>query len=211
MHVPSHRVGLPSPGPEALRGLWQPAEGSVGCGVWEAEVDAPFCRHPLDETPSGPWLPSARRAPIHVPGRRTQFEDQLAIYATVCPPLPPLVALLGQCPLLIPGTCPPFPARHPRSLCCHRPLLPGPSTQAPCPPLAAWLIVLRVFFLLQDPTNLDKFNVSNFFHVKNNIKITDPGRCNHSWSGARGLGASVFWVKPSPSPGAGASRSLAQA
>uniref|UniRef100_A0A673URY9 RING-type E3 ubiquitin transferase n=1 Tax=Suricata suricatta TaxID=37032 RepID=A0A673URY9_SURSU len=27
---------------------------------------------------------------------------------------------------------------------------------------------------LQDPTNLDKFNVSNFFHVKNNIKITDP-------------------------------------
>lgn len=27
---------------------------------------------------------------------------------------------------------------------------------------------------LQDPTNLDKFNVSNFFHVKNNMKITDP-------------------------------------
>ncbi|XP_030895298.1 RING-type E3 ubiquitin-protein ligase PPIL2 isoform X1 [Leptonychotes weddellii] len=27
---------------------------------------------------------------------------------------------------------------------------------------------------LQDPTNLDKFNVSNFFHVKNNLKITDP-------------------------------------
>uniref|UniRef100_A0A8B9R6F0 RING-type E3 ubiquitin transferase n=1 Tax=Anas platyrhynchos TaxID=8839 RepID=A0A8B9R6F0_ANAPL len=27
---------------------------------------------------------------------------------------------------------------------------------------------------LQDPTNLDKFNVSNFFHVKNNIKIIDP-------------------------------------
>ncbi|ELK26284.1 Peptidyl-prolyl cis-trans isomerase-like 2 [Myotis davidii] len=26
----------------------------------------------------------------------------------------------------------------------------------------------------QDPTNLDKFNVSNFFHVKNNMKITDP-------------------------------------
>uniref|UniRef100_A0A8C2YG55 RING-type E3 ubiquitin-protein ligase PPIL2 n=1 Tax=Coturnix japonica TaxID=93934 RepID=A0A8C2YG55_COTJA len=27
---------------------------------------------------------------------------------------------------------------------------------------------------LQDPTNLDKFNVSNFFHVKNNIKVVDP-------------------------------------
>uniref|UniRef100_A0A8C9FC74 RING-type E3 ubiquitin-protein ligase PPIL2 n=1 Tax=Pavo cristatus TaxID=9049 RepID=A0A8C9FC74_PAVCR len=26
----------------------------------------------------------------------------------------------------------------------------------------------------QDPTNLDKFNVSNFFHVKNNIKVVDP-------------------------------------
>ncbi|KAJ6656526.1 hypothetical protein lerEdw1_003651 [Lerista edwardsae] len=27
---------------------------------------------------------------------------------------------------------------------------------------------------LQDPTNLDKFNVSSFFHVKNNLKMTDP-------------------------------------
>jgi len=27
----------------------------------------------------------------------------------------------------------------------------------------------------QDPTNLDKFNVSNFFHVKNNLKVLDPG------------------------------------
>uniref|UniRef100_A0A672ZXK6 RING-type E3 ubiquitin transferase n=1 Tax=Sphaeramia orbicularis TaxID=375764 RepID=A0A672ZXK6_9TELE len=27
---------------------------------------------------------------------------------------------------------------------------------------------------LQDPTNLDKFNVSNFFHVKNNMKVLDP-------------------------------------
>ncbi|XP_047552697.1 RING-type E3 ubiquitin-protein ligase PPIL2 isoform X1 [Lutra lutra] len=27
---------------------------------------------------------------------------------------------------------------------------------------------------LQDPTNLDKFNVSDFFHVKNNMKMTDP-------------------------------------
>uniref|UniRef100_A0AAR2LY12 RING-type E3 ubiquitin-protein ligase PPIL2 n=1 Tax=Pygocentrus nattereri TaxID=42514 RepID=A0AAR2LY12_PYGNA len=25
-----------------------------------------------------------------------------------------------------------------------------------------------------DPTNLDKFNVSNFFHVKNNVKVLDP-------------------------------------
>uniref|UniRef100_A0A7N6A1C2 RING-type E3 ubiquitin transferase n=1 Tax=Anabas testudineus TaxID=64144 RepID=A0A7N6A1C2_ANATE len=27
---------------------------------------------------------------------------------------------------------------------------------------------------LQDPTNLDKFNVSEFFHVKNNLKVLDP-------------------------------------
>uniref|UniRef100_G3PN30 RING-type E3 ubiquitin transferase n=1 Tax=Gasterosteus aculeatus aculeatus TaxID=481459 RepID=G3PN30_GASAC len=28
--------------------------------------------------------------------------------------------------------------------------------------------------VLQDPTNLDKFNVSSFFHVKNNLKLLDP-------------------------------------
>nr|XP_033810014.1 RING-type E3 ubiquitin-protein ligase PPIL2 [Geotrypetes seraphini] len=28
--------------------------------------------------------------------------------------------------------------------------------------------------ILQDPTHLDKFNVSNFFHVKNNMKVIDP-------------------------------------
>uniref|UniRef100_A0A8C0E845 Peptidylprolyl isomerase like 2 n=1 Tax=Bubo bubo TaxID=30461 RepID=A0A8C0E845_BUBBB len=36
---------------------------------------------------------------------------------------------------------------------------------------------LSIFFFncyFQDPTNLDKFNVSNFFHVKNNIKVIDP-------------------------------------
>ncbi|XP_053326893.1 RING-type E3 ubiquitin-protein ligase PPIL2 [Spea bombifrons] len=27
---------------------------------------------------------------------------------------------------------------------------------------------------LQDPTHLDKFNVSNFYHVKNNLKVIDP-------------------------------------
>ncbi|XP_035021163.1 RING-type E3 ubiquitin-protein ligase PPIL2 isoform X1 [Hippoglossus stenolepis] len=27
---------------------------------------------------------------------------------------------------------------------------------------------------IQDPTNLDKFNVSDFFHVKNNLKVLDP-------------------------------------
>lgn len=30
-------------------------------------------------------------------------------------------------------------------------------------------------FFLQDPTNLDKFNVSSFFHVKNELKLLDPG------------------------------------
>ncbi|XP_075960485.1 RING-type E3 ubiquitin-protein ligase PPIL2 [Anarhichas minor] len=28
--------------------------------------------------------------------------------------------------------------------------------------------------VLQDPTNLDKFNVANFFHVINNLKVLDP-------------------------------------
>uniref|UniRef100_A0A670YKZ2 Peptidylprolyl isomerase like 2 n=1 Tax=Pseudonaja textilis TaxID=8673 RepID=A0A670YKZ2_PSETE len=35
----------------------------------------------------------------------------------------------------------------------------------------------KEFVLLQmfsDPTNVDKFNVSSFFHVKNNLKVTDP-------------------------------------
>ncbi|XP_001362364.4 RING-type E3 ubiquitin-protein ligase PPIL2 [Monodelphis domestica] len=27
---------------------------------------------------------------------------------------------------------------------------------------------------LQDPTNLDKFNVANFYHVKNNLRVVDP-------------------------------------
>lgn len=33
-----------------------------------------------------------------------------------------------------------------------------------------------IILFFQDPTNLDKFNVSNFFHVKNNIKVVDPGK-----------------------------------
>lgn len=44
----------------------------------------------------------------------------------------------------------------------------------------ARLTLLHMFFLLQDPTNLDKFNVSDFFHVKNNMKMTDPGKYKHS-------------------------------
>lgn len=34
-----------------------------------------------------------------------------------------------------------------------------------------------LYVVLQDPTNLDKFNVSDFFHVKNNLKVLDPGEC----------------------------------
>ena len=63
----------------------------------------------------------------------------------------------------------------------------------------------HVFFVPQDPTNLDKFNVSNFFHVKNNVKIIDPGTYSPA---ARGRGA---WVAepaplgdaPCPSPESG--------
>lgn len=35
----------------------------------------------------------------------------------------------------------------------------------------------HLFLHFQDPTNLDKFNVSSFFHVKNNLKVLDPGEC----------------------------------
>lgn len=41
--------------------------------------------------------------------------------------------------------------------------------------LASPVVLLSVLFFSQDPTNLDKFNVSNFFHVKNNMRIIDPG------------------------------------
>lgn len=34
--------------------------------------------------------------------------------------------------------------------------------------------LLSVLFFSQDPTNLDKFNVSNFFLVQNNMRIIDP-------------------------------------
>ena len=29
---------------------------------------------------------------------------------------------------------------------------------------------------IQDPTNLDKFNMSKFYHLKNNLKLLDEGR-----------------------------------
>lgn len=48
-------------------------------------------------------------------------------------------------------------------------------------------IFLNLYF--QDPTNLDKFNVSNFFHVKNNIKVVDPGKAE----------LKVGWENSSPS------------
>lgn len=58
-----------------------------------------------------------------------------------------------------------------------------------------------MFFLLQDPTNLDKFNVSNFFHVKNNMKIIDPGTTTRAGLGTGGLGGTGLcpWAKPPPS------------
>lgn len=59
------------------------------------------------------------------------------------------------------------------------------SPKAPGQPAApgtgargAWrspAVLVSVLFFSQDPTNLDKFNVSNFFHVKNNMRIIDPG------------------------------------
>ena len=30
---------------------------------------------------------------------------------------------------------------------------------------------------IQDPKNLQKFNLSAFYHIKNNIKVADEGEC----------------------------------
>lgn len=30
---------------------------------------------------------------------------------------------------------------------------------------------------LQNPANVDKFNLSTFHHLKNNLKVEDPGNC----------------------------------
>ena len=30
-------------------------------------------------------------------------------------------------------------------------------------------------FIFQDPTELKKFNISDFFHLKNNLKVIDEG------------------------------------
>lgn len=35
---------------------------------------------------------------------------------------------------------------------------------------------------------MDKFNVSNFFHVKNNMKIVDPGMYGWGWPRCKGFG-----------------------
>uniref|UniRef100_A0AAY4BRH0 PPIase cyclophilin-type domain-containing protein n=1 Tax=Denticeps clupeoides TaxID=299321 RepID=A0AAY4BRH0_9TELE len=37
-----------------------------------------------------------------------------------------------------------------------------------------YLIFISFSLFFKDPTHLDKFNVSNFFHVKNNLKVLDP-------------------------------------
>lgn len=114
----------------------------------------------------------------------------------------------GQSPL--PGT--PVPCSTPRSPCSDR-LLPSwlQDPHATHLSFAAWggcmatawdlagLTPLCVFFLPQDPTNLDKFNVSNFFHVKNNMKITDPGMNSQGWSECQGLRQSRS-VLPGQSP-----------
>lgn len=75
------------------------------------------------------------------------------------------------------------PSCHQLILC----LLRQPRGHSPGPSCNARLTQLCVFFLLQDPTNLDKFNVSNFFHVKNNMKMTDPGTYSQGWSGCEVL------------------------
>ena len=33
-------------------------------------------------------------------------------------------------------------------------------------------------FPLQDPTSLDKFNLANFHHLKNNLKVVNTGQCS---------------------------------
>lgn len=69
---------------------------------------------------------------------------------------------------------------------CHPVRAQPLSLQAPLKPqhlqhvlATVPVFLLSVLFSSQDPTNLDKFNVSNFFHVKNNMKVIDPGMDNH--------------------------------
>ena len=158
------------------KGAWGVARGRLR---W-----VPFCLHPLHEIPSVPWLPDARHA--HLPCARekgTQFGEQLAIYITV--PTPPLLlAVLRQSPPLTPDAHPPFPARHPRSLCCHWPLLPNPSTQATCLPRCLALCAVCVL-CAAGPHQFGQILVGAMA----------------AGLGARDLGASAFWVKPSPSWG----------
>lgn len=62
--------------------------------------------------------------------------------------------------------------------------LPGSACPTcPTPSHHCWSSAHTLLFL-QDPTNLDKFNVSNFFHVKNNLKVVDPGK--YVWQGRCG-------------------------
>lgn len=66
-----------------------------------------------------------------------------------------------SCSLFPAGTCPALGTW--RARCLSLRCLTQPS------------VLLSVLFLPQDPTNLDKFNVSSFFHVKNNMRMIDPG------------------------------------
>lgn len=52
-----------------------------------------------------------------------------------------------------------------------------------------------IISFLQDPTNLDKFNVSSFFHVKNDLKLLDPGEVLKWRSTHLALSASHFGIK----------------
>ena len=35
--------------------------------------------------------------------------------------------------------------------------------------------VLHVYFFIKDPSKLEKFNISEFYHIKHNVKVLDEG------------------------------------
>lgn len=171
--------------------------------MWEALRWAPHaCPRPLQKTPSVLWLHN-KGCVSAVCCRETDADWWAARHWCHCPhptaargsawgrALPPLLVPLlpaqpprppgshrtdGISPLLATG-----PSCYLSMLCC----LKQPRGHSPGPTYGAGLTLLRLFFLLQDPTNLDKFNVSNFFHVKNNMKMTDPGTYGQSWCGGQ--------------------------